>query len=375
MPYIVKIKGHRGRLHANVVTPFETILKALRRRTNGTFKVNVDEENRSLTVYGGEKELRNIDSKRKFREDLKAALDRANIPYKLDYRAQKSKETQREDRIQKRSNKKLEVMITGLRRKIRETEEERDKYQQQTSSLQRTIAQLKREIRDIKIKSDNIRDVRDLLTTVMTRESQLWESFSESYKGLLELATEDVDMTPSELERVCIDYIPLEENPNFISIRKEYSQAQEARKAVVKNPFLKLDKKAQEILEIGDSLKEQDQRTRETREVLSDEVEKIILRIAVTTEGDDLYIILPFRANREYTGLEQSIIKEIENHLKETGCDYTKQDFNGLVRYKVNEMGLRKKRGLIKRLASNSNNAFSKLKGQREIVQLQIYKR
>jgi len=235
------------------------------------------------------------------------------------------------------------------------------------------IQRLKSDLARLEAKCQNVANVESFQQEMMMRENSLWEVLLRSYRGTLEQGAGLSGLSLEELEKACLDYVPVRESRNFLDIRRQYEKAKQARAYVESNPFVSLESKAKEILDMGDKILERGEIIELIRSEIVGQLSGKKLRIALTTENGAALLTFPFKIKNQYAWLEQSLLEKIEKHISDIGLSHKKEDYNGLLRIKIEEAKTNKKKRLLRILVSDKQDPFSRFGGKKEIVELEIH--
>ena len=228
--------------------------------------------------------------------------------------------------------------------------------------------------RDLIARCESV-DVQDFLSGVMSKENLLWKNFTQSYATTLNEVSEMYGISVRELEEACLDYVNLDEKLKSLGLTEDYEKAERARKHIEEQDLkdiVSLNPEAREILKKVGEIKEKDKAIKEAKDELEAHAKDKTIRIAITTEEQETLLTLPFKFRDLYEGMETYLIECIDQSIKDSKLDSTKEDFNTLLRYRI--PGMKKRaRGKLVKVISSCEDDFIRLGGQREIIGIETY--
>jgi len=321
------------------------------------------------------KKHRRIEISNASREEIQAALSHTQIKYDVKY----EEEDEEQRAVVPKDYEQLVTRLERQREQIQRQKGEISELENKLADLQRMrereIKAYKARIRDLETRTSQPSEVQDFLSETVLRESKLWQNFAQFYTETLDAGNEVYGISREKLERGVLDYVPLDKREDYLRIREEFEKAREAKEMSKGNPYIKLDSKAEEIINRVNEMVEEDRQVSEIRGDLIRHAEGKRTRIAITTAQDETLVTLPYqfkgRNIEKYPLLEQPLLRDITEFLESSGLDYRVENFQGVVRYRVNNMGKRLRNRLIGNISSGED-AFTKLGGKREVVRLEI---
>lgn len=283
------------------------------------------------------------------------------IVYPDDYGALKGRvKTQQEEIEEKRG--RVSILESDLE-ELRKT----------TSS---TIRSLETTVRDLRAECDQVPTVQDAVSRMMIRENNLWESFAQFHDSTIKTYAGLGGVNAELLEKDAINYIPLQQRPDYKEKEREYQKVKELKRLSEETPNLvKLTEEALNLVAEVETLEKQDEAARGAGEELRVQASCRKMPLIVRAEGEETFLTLPFRYREkaeDYHKLEAPLRQEVANFLKSIGVPYIEENITGLVRYRISGIGTRARNRLIKAIAEGKD-AFTSLGGEREVIEIQKF--
>ena len=244
-------------------------------------------------------------------------------------------------------------------------------HMQSLSDVQRENRELQMAVKDLESRCE-IKGAKDTLADLMARESVQWKAFVENYSGTLAAAAEVYGIPVDVLEREVLNYQEPMERDDFQRIAVDFHRAKDAKEAVKLNPLLRVDDYAQQVLEKGERILARGATVLDVRKDLEKYADGRKMVIMTTKEKRESLVTLPFKKKDVYSSLEVELVTNINQSLTDSGMDFTQEEFNGLLRYRVPGLKSRAMARLTKAI-HNTGDGFTELGGQREMIALGIY--
>tara|TARA_Y100000034_G_scaffold21160_1_gene24329 strand:+ start:1585 stop:2664 length:1080 start_codon:yes stop_codon:yes gene_type:complete len=253
-------------------------------------------------------------------------------------------------------NKTQKLELSKLTNKLNEEVQSRLTIQ---ADLNDAIAQYK-----------EIFDASDFVTQNMLRGNALWNNFIKFYTDTLEHASKIYEIPIDVLEREVLTFDSLQERTDFMDIARDLENAKEAKVASERNPLLKMDSYAEQVLNKAAKIEKRQDAISDVRRELGAQIGKKKLWIVLSADNKDSLLTLPYtyrEDEKSYHILEQPLIEAVNQSLTNSKLTYTQEGVDGLLRYVIPGMKSRARTKLSKTISS-TGDAFVKLCGERKVV-------
>lgn len=304
------------------------------------------------------------------RKQLEIILGHIDIPYSIEYVDDEKTVTV--------SESKIPADYGLLKGKVRKLTEKVEKQRLDIGQLEQTLAEETQIRMSIRAELDNARatykellGAEDFVSENMLRENVYWNTFVNFYTDTLEHASEIYDIPIDVLEREVLTFSSLQERKDFKDMEVDLENAKAAKESAEKNPLLKMNPYAQQVLNKMAKIEKRQDIINELRRELGAQIggKRKKMWIVLSTENKETLLTLPFTYNPsgQYHVLEQPLIEAINQSLTDSKMEYTQQEANGLLRYVIPRMKPRARARLDKTISS-TEDPFVRLCGIRRVV-------